>query len=148
VRATDRPARITDEPYRAGKPLGWIGAAAVLTAAGIAGALPVSHAPARVLILAVVVGCCAAVLPDVRVTLALAGVAYVLANGFLSGEDTATSVHSAESVWNLVVLGIATGLGLGQRWMRAAQTDADLDAELRDLIDEAVSDADNEGGSR
>ena len=146
--ATDRSTRITDEPYPAGKLFGWIGAAALLTATAAAGALPPSHAPARVLVVAAVVGCCAAVLPDVRVTFALAGLACVSVTGFLGQEVATTSVISAEALWNLVVLGLATGLGVGQRWIRAERADVDLDAELQDLIDEAESDADGEGRTR
>ena len=147
MRATDRPTRIT-EPHPIGKPFGWIGAAAVPIAAAAADALPASHAPARVLMLAAVVGCCAAALADVRVTLALAGFAYVLATGFLSQEAAPTAVVTAEGLWNLVVLGLATGLGLGQRWIHVMQADVDIDAELQDLIDKAKSVADGEGSTR
>jgi hypothetical protein len=89
-------------------------------------ALPAAHQPVRLLLVAVAVGCRAAVVPDVRVTLALA----------------------TEGLWNLVVPGLATGLGVGQRWIRAVRADVDLDAGLRNLIDEAESDADGEGRAR
>jgi hypothetical protein len=145
VRATDRPTRFTDEPDRAGGPFGWIGAAVLLTATAAADGLPASHAPARILMLAAVVGCCAAALVDVRVTLALAGFAYVLATGLWSQQAATTSVTSAEGLWNLTVLGLAAGLGLGQRWIRATLADLDIDAELRDLINDAEAGAGSEG---
>ena len=131
------------------KSFGWCtGGAAVVVAIAAAAALPAAHQPVRLLLVAVAVGCCAAALSDVRVTLALAGFAYLSASGFLGDEDAGTSVIGTEGLWNLVVLGLATGLGVGQRWISAVRADVDLDAGLGNLIDEAESGADGEGRAR
>jgi hypothetical protein len=149
VGTIDRTNRISEAPGQTRKAIGWCaGGAAVAAATAAAAALPSPHQPVRLLLVAVAVGCCAAALIDVPVTLALAGLAYLSATAFLGDEDAATSVIGAEGLWNLVVLGLATGLGVGQRWIRAVQADADLDAELRDLIDDVETDADRTGRTR
>jgi hypothetical protein len=141
-----RTNRIAGASGAMAKSFGWCtGGAAVVVAIAAAAALPAAHQPVRLLLVAVAVGCCAAALPDVRVTLALAGFAYLSASGLLGDEDAGTSVIGTEGLWNLVVLGLATGLGVGQRWISAVRADVDLDAGLRNLIDAAESDADGEG---
>jgi hypothetical protein len=123
-------------------PLELAGGSAALVGATLAAAalFPASHQQGRLLLVAVAVGVCAAVLADARTCLAVAGLGYLLFVGFLANSHGELSWDGADSVWHLFVLAMAAGLGRTQRWLRAVQADAEFDAALHRLLDEAGPD--------
>jgi hypothetical protein len=77
------------------------------------------------------------VLADTRISLAVAGLGYLLFTGFLVNTRGELAWDGMSSLWHLLTLSVATALGLGQRWIRAVQADLAIDAELQDLLDQA-----------
>ncbi|HET6728577.1 MAG TPA: hypothetical protein VFG96_04110 [Jiangellaceae bacterium] len=128
---------VVDEPRAVGTVLGGLaGLAAVTAAAVVAAALPDSRAPLRVVLVAAVVVACTALVPDIRVSLAVTVVAGLVVNGLLENHDGVVSWNGPQSVWPLVVLSLAAGLGLGQRWIRDARAEVAFDLALQELLDE------------
>lgn len=120
-------------------PLGLAGGATVMVGATFAAAalFPSGQVPARLIVVAVAVGACATVLADKRVTLAVTGLGYLLFTGFLVNSYGELTWDGANTVWHLLVLATAATIGLGQRWIRAAQADLEFETALRQLLDEA-----------
>ncbi|MEV4628230.1 hypothetical protein AB0J90_18330 [Micromonospora sp. NPDC049523] len=96
---------------------GW----AVVVAAAVVVALlvPADALPLRVLVLAAVVGVYAAVVPDTRATLGTALIAVLVFTGFLAAGYGALGFRAGDIASYTALIGFATVLGLGQRWMRA-----------------------------
>jgi len=123
------------------------GTAAIAAATVIAAILPDAHDPMRPVLVAVVLGWSAYWMTYLWESFALAALAFLMINGFLTGRYGRPPWDSADGVVYLPLLVLAILLGLGQRWMRAAQADAASDAALRDLISGA-DDADGNGSGR
>jgi len=118
-------------------PFGLAGGTAAMTGAATlaAAAFPASQTSARLVVLALAVGGCAATLTDPRTTLATAGIGYLLFNGFLVNTRGELSWHGTTSLGHLLVLGTATGIGLAHRWIRAVRADALFDTALQELLE-------------
>lgn len=89
---------------------------------------------------AVTAGGCAAALGSIRTSVAVTGLGYLLFVGFLFNSHGVLSWDGGDSVGHLLVLAMATGLGLAQRWMRTVQADLEFDAALCQLLDDAGTD--------
>jgi len=106
--------------------------AATLAAATM---LPPEQALARLIVMAVAVGICAAVLSRAHVAAAVSGLGYLLFTGFLVNSSGQLTVEQLIGDGQFFALALATVLGVGYRRLRTVQTDALIDAELRDLLD-------------
>ncbi|MEH1128044.1 hypothetical protein [Micromonospora sp. CPCC 206061] len=128
-------------------PLGLAGGAAAMVGATFAAAalFPAGQVPARLVVVAVAVSACSTVLADKRDTFAVTGLGYLLFTGFLVNSYGELSWDGANTVWHLLVLAVATMIGIVQRWIRAALADLEFETALRQLLDEAEDE--NNGGS-
>lgn len=133
------PGNALRQHHEAGHgPLGLAAGAAVMVSATTAATIlfPASHTPGRLIVVAVAVGGCTAVLGSVRTSLAVAGLGYLLFVGFLANGHGVPSWEGGDSVGHLVVLALAAGLGLAQRWMRTVRAQMAFDAAPQDLLDD------------
>ncbi|GAB2959205.1 hypothetical protein GCM10027280_54900 [Micromonospora polyrhachis] len=90
----------------------------VVVAAIIAAAVfPGDAIPGRLLIVAVVVGGYAAVVPDLRATIGVAGVAALVFTGFLANRYGELTTRDGDVWWYAALIGFAALLGRAQRWM-------------------------------
>ncbi|MCW6004415.1 hypothetical protein K1W54_07435 [Micromonospora sp. CPCC 205371] len=113
--------------------------AALITATTVAAALfPAADTSARLVVMAIAVGGCAA-LTRARTALSTAGLGYLLFTGFLVNTQGELTWDGTTSSWRLATITTATGLGQLCRWIQAARIEAAVDAELRQLLDEAAS---------
>jgi hypothetical protein len=124
------------------------GAAAIAAATAIAAILPDVDDPLRPVLVAVALGWCAYRMTYVWESLALAALALLMINGFLTGRYGRPPWDSADGIAYLPLLVLAILLGVGQRWIRAGQADAAFDVAVRELMSDAgADDADgNESG--
>ncbi|MEJ3746995.1 hypothetical protein WEI85_27395 [Actinomycetes bacterium KLBMP 9797] len=138
--------RMADPHRRCGLPgghdVGLFGLAdgvAVITGSVLAAGVlfPAGQVSARLILVAVAVGVCAAVLPDGRMTLVVAGLGFVLFTGFLTNSYGGFRWDGVNTVWHLFVFAMATAIGLAQRWIRAAQGDLEFDIAMRNRLGEA-----------
>lgn len=110
-----------------GTPLGInvaIGSLALIGATLVATALfPPDAVTGRLVVTAVAVGGYAVVVEDNRATLIVAGLGYLLFDGFLVNRQGGLTWDGMMSIWHLMVLSTAVGLGLGLRWIRLARAD-------------------------
>jgi hypothetical protein len=134
---------VVDEPRAVGTVLGGLaGLAAVTAAAVVAAAIPDSRASLRVVLVAAVVVACTALVPDIRASLAVTVVACLVVNGSEEIPNGVVPWNGPQSVWPLVLLSLAAGLGLGQRWIRAARAEVAFDLALQELPDEQDQEVD------
>lgn len=110
-----------------------------MVAASFAAAVVSSDVSARLAVMALAVCVCAALVDDTRASLATAGLGYLLFTGFLVNRFGELTWDSATTLWTLLVFVLATGLGLGQRWIRAARAEAAVSAELDALLTKPIS---------
>jgi hypothetical protein len=109
------------------------GAVALVAAAFVAVLFP--EGDARLVVVAVAVGWYAAMVADTKASLAVAGIGYLLFNGFLMNRLGELIWDGMTSAWHLITFAMAVGLGLGQRWIRAACTDLAFAYEVAELVD-------------
>jgi hypothetical protein len=105
------------------------GCAVVVAAAVVVVLLvPAEALPLRVLVMAVVVGVYAAVVPDTRATVGTALIAALVFAGFLADGYGALGFRAGDVACYTALIGFATVLGLGQRWMRVGSVRLEPDA--------------------
>ena len=113
-----------------------VGAVAMVTAAFAA--VAVSHdVPVRLAIVAAILALFAAVLTDVRASLATALLGYLLFNGFLVHRFGELSWAGTAWQLHLTVFAAAVGLGLASRRIRNARAGAAVTAEIDAMLDAA-----------
>lgn len=118
-------------------------AAATVTATTVAAALfPAAETGARLVVVAIAIGGCAA-LTHVRTALATACLGYLLFTGFLVNTRGELTWEGTTSLWQLLTITTATGIGRACRWLRTARIEAAVDAELRQILDTASSGRDD-----
>lgn len=100
-----------------------VAAAAVVTLVVPADALPL-----RALVMAAVVGVYAAVVPDTRATLGTVLIAALVFTGLLGDRQDAPGSRVGDVACYTALIGFATLLGLGQRWMRSGSVRPEPDA--------------------
>lgn len=124
------------QPDASGSPFGLAGgAAAMIGATALAAALfPAAQQPARLVVVALAAGGCAATIADTRVTLAVAGIGYLLFTGFLVNSRGELTWDGVTSLAHLLAFGTASGIGLTHRWIRTVRADVAFDAALRELL--------------
>lgn len=105
-----------------------------MVAASFAAAVVSSDVSARLAVMALAVGVCAALFDGTRASLATAGVGYLLFTGFLVNRYGELTWHGTTALWPGAVFILAAGLGLGQRWICAARAEAAVSAELDALL--------------
>lgn len=94
------------------------GCVAVVAAAFVATTLfSIDALPARLLVMAGVVGVYAAVVPDTRATLGVTLVAIVVFTGFLAQEYRESTTRDGDVWWYDVMIGFTAVLGLAYGWM-------------------------------
>ena len=109
--------------------------AAMVGATTAAAALfPAPDTAARLVVVAVAVAGCAAALARARDALFVAGLGYLLFNGFLVNTQGELTWDEA-SLGQLLTLAAAIGAGRLYQRVRVAQAQAAVDAELRRLLD-------------
>jgi hypothetical protein len=96
-----------------------IGAAAVVAAAFADAVVPHRLVSLRWLLLTLVVAGFALWAADTVATVIIAGLAFVLANGFLVNHQGELSWHGQADLWRLAVLVVAAGLGLALGYARS-----------------------------
>jgi len=96
-----------------------VGAAAVAAATAVAAVLPTSHQPLRAVVVAIVVGACAAAMPHIWQDVTLAALALLMVRAFLDTADGRAPWDLADSGGQVLLLTFAVFLGRGQRWMYA-----------------------------
>lgn len=114
-----RGLRQTSEPTPTGINLA-IGCVVMVAAAFLAAALfPPDAIPARLVVLAVVVGVFAAVVPDIRAALGVAGLSVLVFTGFLANHYGELTTRDGDVWWYALLIGSAATIGTGLRWIRA-----------------------------
>jgi hypothetical protein len=98
-----------------------IGAAAVVAAAFADAVVPYRLGSLRWLLLTLVVAGFALWAADTVATVIVAGLAFVLANGFLVNHRGELSWHGQADLWRLAVLAVAAGVGLALGHARSRQ---------------------------
>jgi hypothetical protein len=113
-----RPVRETDtEVFPFGIYLG-IGSALIVFAAVVAAAVfPVGQTLDRLAVLVVATALFAAVVPDVRASLGVVVLGYLLFDGFLENEYGQLTWDGMTGLWRIGMLFSAVGLGLAGRWL-------------------------------
>lgn len=113
-----------------------VGAAAMVAATAAAALLfPAAGESARLVVVCLAVGGYAALVADTRASLATAALGFLLFDGFLVNRDGELSWDGRTTSWHLVAFVLATGLGLGQRWIRHARADLAVDEELNEIVE-------------
>ncbi|GAB3144525.1 hypothetical protein GCM10027290_23060 [Micromonospora sonneratiae] len=98
------------------------GCTTIVVAAIVAATVfPADAVPGRLLVVAVAVGGYAAVVPDVRATIGVAGFAILLFTGFLANRYGELTMRDGDVWWYALLIGFAAFLGLAQRWMSTAR---------------------------
>jgi hypothetical protein len=114
------------------------GAAAMVVATAVTSAAS-AEASARLAVTAVAVAGYAAGVADARAGVAVAGMAYLLFDGFLVNRHGELTWGGATSVRHLAIFASAVGLGLLPRLIHYVMVRAALIAELEDMAEITIS---------
>ncbi len=115
-----------------------VGAIAMAVAAGVDAAL-FSGIAVQLVVMALAVGVYAALVDDTRAAVVTAGLGLLLFTGFLANRYGELTWDGTTTLWHLVAFILAAGLGLGLRWIRTAQAEAAVAAELGALLTNPIS---------
>ncbi len=89
---------------------------------------------ASLVVLAIALWAYAAVVRDVRASLATAGLAYLLFDGLLVNGYGELSWTGTTSTWHVTVLALAAGLGIWMHRLRTTRVQAAMERELSELL--------------
>lgn len=124
-----------------------IGAAVMVVAEQVAAVVfPPADVWARLVVVSIAAGGYAAIVADVRASLVTAGLGYLMFTGFLVNRYGELTWDGTTSVWRVIVLAAAVGIGAGAGRILAVVADLAWEDELNELVQTRTNEKESHGG--